>query len=33
MPEKRFSFAIKFIYLLNGVRPLIPGADIAKYRA
>ena len=33
MPEKRFSFAIKFIYLLNGVHSLISGADIAKYRA
>ena len=33
MPERRFSFAIKFIYLLNGVHPLIPDADISKYRA
>ena len=33
MREKRFSYPIKFIYLLNGVHPLISGADIVKYRA
>jgi hypothetical protein len=29
--EDGFSYAIRFSYMLIGVRPLIPGADIAKY--